>query len=247
MIFDLDKITDTNENVAKGTIVIDLFIPKQTNQISVVDDTLELDGHRSGIYISQKVESEEGLIDIFEEINEQIGAYGMIHYRHNYNDAVSAKSMLVNVIRSKVKQNVAKAHIDWYSYLKRELFHISVMIKNEKLTIAIVIVDGNKKTQIESIPIAPVNTAAVDKEIEILSSNKRFIFIEAGLQLGAFGETKAVKALKDVKIRKASAKMVVDLAKITETNKYKSKGTIVIDLNASKKDLFKRVFACGKN
>lgn len=246
MIFDMVKITDENKNEAKGTIVIEPDMPMKTNQISFVDDILKLDRHRSGIYLSQKVGSDQGLVHLFEKINEQIGAYGLIHYKHNYNDAISIKAMLVNAIRWNVPKNSANTNIKWNSFLKTELFNIRQIIKDEKLTIAIVIVDGINVTQIESISMEPFENVNIQKEIVIHSSSKRFIIMEAGLQFGAVEKANAIKSLKAVMDWKEAAKTVIDSAKITENNQNKSKGAIIIELDISKIDHLKRFFVCGK-
>lgn len=211
----------------------------------------ELNQHRSGMYVVFKDDlmdgTKDGIVHLFEEITENIGAYALIHYKRNYVVADYAKSMLENAIRSKVENNRAQKVINWKAVLESELKYIEKMVKQyvkidakTELSIAIVIVDGKTATQAESTALAGSmsknKAGSVHKRVVVSDPNTRFVFMGTGFSLDRNQEAMAHGKLEDIQDWNEAAKTIFDCGKVPKDNEQNAKGTIIIDLAYNRKN-----------
>lgn len=219
----------------------------------------ELNQHRSGIYVVYKDHSmdgtKDGIVYLFEEITEKIGAYALIHYKWNYVVADFAKSMLENAIRSEVENHRPQKDINWKAVLESELKRIEKMVKKyvkidakTELLITIVIVDGKTATQAESMPDGPTivkkttsllrlaglmsqnKAGGVHRQVVVSDPNTRFILMGTGFSLDRDQEALAHGKLEDIQDWNEAAKTIIDCGKVPKDNEQNAKETIIIDL-----------------
>lgn len=131
------------------------------SQCSEIERTLNFNGHKSGLYLVDNENSADelfknGILYMFQKINDAVTIHALFHYRHNIFAANITQGMLSNAIQSKLSKNGAKTNVDWKAFLEEELKNIEERMMKPGLTndqarsrtsAAIVIVDGNTVTQ----------------------------------------------------------------------------------------------------
>lgn len=163
-------------------IIVGLLVV--TGHGSTVDEILELNGHRAGIYISQENDANHNsnnskIVYLFKKISKKIGAYGLFSYERNYNLAYEMKILFESAIERNVAVN-GQTMGKWKTILKRTMSEMEkILIKklNEaisktELLVAITVVDEYKVTQAKWIP------KASSESQETPSRNSATIFSE---------------------------------------------------------------------
>lgn len=215
---------------------------------NLIVDIKECDGHKSGIYLTQKEEVNYGVVPMFLKITQRMGAYGLFHYKTKPLLAHYVKTKFENAIVAQVNEGDGFVDIDWMTFLRNELDTIRYKSNDEmEVTVSIVIVVGNKATMFGTYPFIPPEYSNTNIAKHRYSDrNRRFIIMKAGFEMTGKEEDSAQSKLEKVKDWKQAAKTIVDSAKITEENKDKVKGAIVIDLGPITLDRFIRRYVYDK-
>lgn len=228
------------------------------SQGSPVDRIMELDGHRSVIYLSLKNESKGGVAYMFERINAKIAAYGLFHCE-NTQAAEFVKDMWMEAIFLEAGQYGARANTDWKSFLKIQLKNIEKMVKeshlmfeaNTVVSVTFIIVDGKTATTAESLPFEPTKfkkitskilklgglisdneTGSVRKLVTVIEPRYRFVVTGAGFELNA--EIDAITRLERIRDWKNAAVTVAGMGNVPRDYVGNAKGVIVVDLDPPK-------------
>lgn len=193
----------------------------------VIEKSLELNGHKSAIYISQGGNPKSNkFVYSFKNISENIGVYGVFSYRNNYNLANNMKIFFENVI----EQNVGHA-MDWKSLLEQKLSDMEQMLREKysedlekEFAVVVIVADKNKATQARWVPIPDpkiskilcglFSSKGVYKNVTIFDGSVvgKILHTQTGLLTTPNMLKQATVNLKTISNWKNAAKVFVDIA-----------------------------------
>lgn len=222
------------------------------NPASAFEDEKNFSGHRSGIYMNHKVSSaSNGVVHIYNQINHQIGAYGLIHYKKDDSNARAAKGMIENAIISNIDEN-GQAKSDWKTFLNATLKNVENTMKQgayrrygetADMATILVVVDGKIATQAKIFPKTPQRSASFKKWIANIGTSKstsgdiaEFTSADGLLVMGTDfvwnkGEDKMVdKILQNPRSMKDAATKITNWVKAANEENEMDKGAIIIEL-----------------